>query len=93
MLAKPFGHPAIVAILRECFFASVRGGCLASKYSDRFSSSLPNRPTELEIPCAMLALVGTAVGLLPNHISAWIYFFQLDPRSSRRLWYRSLQED
>ncbi|KAH9024529.1 hypothetical protein EDB84DRAFT_1273891, partial [Lactarius hengduanensis] len=60
--SKPFGHPIIMAVLREAFFANVRGGSYASKYCGRFRSSLPDsHPSELEIPCAMLALVATSI--------------------------------
>ncbi|KAH9016274.1 hypothetical protein EDB85DRAFT_1862189, partial [Lactarius pseudohatsudake] len=60
--SKPFSHPVIIAVLREAFFANIRGGSSASKYHGRFESSLPDsRPTELEIPSAMLALVATTL--------------------------------
>ncbi|SRR6266702_1538525 len=60
--SKPYSHPIIIAVLREAFFANIREGSPASKYHNQFKSSLPDsRPTELEIPSAMLALVATSV--------------------------------
>ncbi|KAN0140651.1 hypothetical protein V8E53_001478 [Lactarius tabidus] len=60
--SKPFFHPAIIAILWESFFSIIRGGSLATKYHNHFTSSLPDQaPTELEIPGAMLTLVATSI--------------------------------
>ena len=59
--AKPYLHPALVSVLHQCFFAG--SGSIGSKHASRFTSSLAERPDEKEIPMAMLALVGTAVGL------------------------------
>ncbi|KAH9041105.1 hypothetical protein EDB84DRAFT_1267264, partial [Lactarius hengduanensis] len=62
--SKPFSHPAGIAVLRESFFVYSHGGSLASKYQNRFKSSLPEThpaSVELEIPGPMLALVATCI--------------------------------
>ncbi|KAH9044082.1 hypothetical protein EDB83DRAFT_2523720 [Lactarius deliciosus] len=72
--SKPFGHPIIMAVLREAFFMNIRGGSYASKYCGRFKSSLPDsHPSELEIPCAMLALVATSIHSALDDHSTGIY--------------------
>lgn len=57
--AKPYQHPVVASIVREAFFKGSKS--FASRNPDVFTSSLPSRD-EKEIPAAMLALVGTAVG-------------------------------
>ena len=61
MRSKPFTHPAIITVLRDTIFAPIRGGSIAARNDTRFKSSLSARPTELEIPDVMLALIATAV--------------------------------
>ena len=62
-MAKPFFHPAVIAVLWETYFASIQGGSLGSKYHEFFKSSIPEVSMELELPVAMLALAATSVGL------------------------------
>ncbi|KAH9000974.1 hypothetical protein EDB86DRAFT_2801630 [Lactarius hatsudake] len=72
--SKPFWHPIIMAVLWEAFFVNIWGGSYASKYCGRFKSSLPDsHPSELEIPCAMLALVATSVHSTLDDHSTGIY--------------------
>ncbi|KAN0128901.1 hypothetical protein V8E53_013274 [Lactarius tabidus] len=59
--SKPFAHPAIIALLRDTFLVSVRGGSFATRNQARFMLSLDSRPKELEIPRSMLALVATSI--------------------------------
>ncbi|KAF8259943.1 hypothetical protein EI94DRAFT_1706679 [Lactarius quietus] len=57
VMSKLFSHPAVIAVLREAFFAVTRVGSLANKHHDQFKLSLPDtHPKELEIPIPMLAL-------------------------------------
>jgi hypothetical protein len=64
ILARPFGHPILLAIIQDEFFTgsdSIGACALASK---SFKTSLPDKAPlyqEPEMPAAMLALVATAV--------------------------------
>ncbi|KAH9074906.1 hypothetical protein EDB83DRAFT_2218790, partial [Lactarius deliciosus] len=62
--SKPFAHPAVIAVLRELYFAYSRSGSHANKYQNHFKSSLPEThpaSVELEIPGPMLVLVATCI--------------------------------
>ncbi|KAG6825967.1 hypothetical protein H0H92_001683 [Tricholoma furcatifolium] len=56
---KPYHHPMIISAIREYFFSAARGS-LASKYTDRFTSSIEDAPDSLELPLPMVAMVATA---------------------------------
>ncbi|KAI0353816.1 hypothetical protein OH77DRAFT_1590904 [Trametes cingulata] len=56
---KPYSPPVFVETLRAAFFK--RPNSLGFKISDRFESTLPEKPDEKEIPAAMLALVATTL--------------------------------
>ncbi|KAI0826681.1 hypothetical protein BC628DRAFT_1320049 [Trametes gibbosa] len=58
-VGKPYSPPVFLEILRVAFFK--RPSSLGFKVSERFESTLPDKPDEKEIPAAMLALVATAL--------------------------------
>ena len=55
-------------VLQAHFFSKARS--FGWRIVDHFTSSLPDKPDEKEIPAAMLALVSTAVSLTNAHISS-----------------------
>ena len=77
--SKPFNHPAVILILREVFFGSMRK-LLAEQYRDCFASTIETLSDEAEIPAAALALVATCV----------CFFTTLDYDSDNILFYSCL---
>ncbi|KAF9061051.1 hypothetical protein BDP27DRAFT_1369987 [Rhodocollybia butyracea] len=58
---KPFQHPVFANFIREAFFSSGYYAKIAAKHRSQFRSSHPEKPNELEIPKAMVALASTAI--------------------------------
>lgn len=56
---KPYRNELVISILRDYIFSGRHS--LASKFSNRFESSIDTDEDNVEIPISMLALVGTAV--------------------------------
>ncbi|KAI0629512.1 hypothetical protein C8Q77DRAFT_1065182, partial [Trametes polyzona] len=56
---KIYGQPIFLEILRLAFFK--QPDAFGFGISDRFCSSLPGKPNEVELPAPMLALVATAI--------------------------------
>jgi len=56
----PFGsHSDIIDTMRATYFGSTKA--VGYRYIDKFSSSIPAKENEKELPVALLALVMTAV--------------------------------
>ncbi|TBU36602.1 hypothetical protein BD309DRAFT_878102 [Dichomitus squalens] len=72
---KPYMHECIVIVLRNMFFVGPRS--LINLSPEIFTSTLPQRPDEREVPMVMLALVGTAIHAA---LSGWRLGF-LDPQA------------
>jgi len=56
---KPYLNLAIINVLNTCFASGANS--YFDRYRDVFKSSLSEKPQELEIPPAMLALAATTV--------------------------------
>ncbi|KAI0944927.1 hypothetical protein AcV7_001598 [Taiwanofungus camphoratus] len=59
LLNKPFLHEGIITALQQCFFHGRHS--FGMKNLELFTSSLPDKPDEKELPKAMCALASTAV--------------------------------
>lgn len=59
MWTYPYGHAAIIAVLRAVFFST--SSQAGRRFANEFKSSIPEKPNELEIPIPMVAMAATVV--------------------------------
>jgi len=57
---EAFLSPALIATIMGAYFASQKS--LGYRYLDKFTSTVPSKPTKKELPISLLALNMTAVG-------------------------------
>ncbi|KAJ4478738.1 hypothetical protein C8J55DRAFT_489544 [Lentinula edodes] len=59
--SRPFEHPVFAGYMGAAFFSSTYYSGIIKRYSDVFVSSIQEKPNELEVPKALVALASTAI--------------------------------
>ncbi|KAJ3890606.1 hypothetical protein GG344DRAFT_66102 [Lentinula edodes] len=59
--SRPFEHPVFAGYMGAAFFSSTYYSGIIKQYSDVFVSSIQEKPNELEVPKALVALASTVI--------------------------------